>query len=69
MTRIQYHRTTLGNVLVLRNAYRGGGVLDLMKEPYTAKGICRVLHYEGGGGGQKYLNTALRNTRTFPLEV
>jgi hypothetical protein len=40
--------------------------LDLMTEPYTAKGICRVLHYEGGGGGQKYLNTALRNTRTFP---
>jgi hypothetical protein len=21
---------------------------------------------KGGGGGQKYLNTALRNTRTFP---
>jgi hypothetical protein len=37
-----------------------------MTEPYTAKSFCRVLHYEGGGGGQKYLNTALRNTRTIP---
>ncbi len=44
----------------------GGVVFGLMTEPYTAKGICRVLHYEGEGGGQKYLNTALRNTRTFP---
>jgi hypothetical protein len=34
--------------LVLRNAFREGG--DLMTEPYTAKGICRVLHYERGGG-------------------
>ncbi len=31
----------------------GGGVLDLMTEPYTAKGICKVFHYEVGGEGVK----------------
>jgi hypothetical protein len=45
----------LGNVLILPNALRGGG-LDYMIEPYTVNGICRVLRYEGGGGVK----------RTFP---
>jgi hypothetical protein len=27
--------------------------LKFVTEPYTAQGICRVLRYEGGGGGSK----------------
>jgi hypothetical protein len=58
----------LGNVLILRNALGGGGGLDFVTEPYTAKGICRVLRYEGGEGSKKTI-FALRNKRTFPYKI
>jgi hypothetical protein len=40
--------------------------LKFVTEPYTAQGICRVLRYEGGGGGSKKPKSALRNLRKFP---
>jgi hypothetical protein len=43
-----------------------GFLLDFVTEPYTEKGICRVLRYERREGGSKMPIFALRNKRTFP---
>jgi hypothetical protein len=44
--------------------------MDFVTEPYTAKCICWILRYEGGGGGEwsKEPMFALRNKRTFPKQ-
>ncbi len=38
----------------------GGGGQRFVTNLCKNIGICTVLRYEGGGGGLKYLNTALR---------
>jgi hypothetical protein len=60
----------MGNVLILRNALKGGGGLDFFAEPYTVEGICSVLLYvtEWEGSKKQILYYVIKERSLCTLE-